>query len=40
MYNSTQCQKDKKGIKKAVTGLVNVPVSKTLGYVLISYEMA
>ena len=26
----TECHKDKKGIKKAVTGLVSVPVSKTL----------
>ena len=26
----TECQKDKKGIKKAVTGLVSVPFSKTL----------
>ena len=26
----TKCHKDKKGIKKAVTGLVSVPVSKTL----------
>ena len=26
----TECHKDKKGIKKAVAGLVNVPVSKTL----------
>ena len=25
----TECHKDKKGIKKAATGLVNVPVSKT-----------
>ena len=26
----TECHKDKKGIKKAVTGLVSVPVSKKL----------
>ena len=26
----TKCDKDKKGVKKAVTGLVSVPVSKTL----------
>ena len=26
----TECHKDKKGIKKAVTGLVSIPVSKTL----------
>ena len=26
----TECHKDKKGIKKAVTGLVSVPVSETL----------
>ena len=26
----TECHKDKKGIKKAVKGLVSVPVSKTL----------
>ena len=26
----TECHKDKKGIKKAVTGLVSVPVSKTV----------
>ena len=26
----TECHKDKKGIQKAVTGLVSVPVSKTL----------
>ena len=26
----TECHKDNKGIKKAVTGLVSVPVSKTL----------
>ena len=30
MKNRTQCHKDKKGIKKEVTGLVSVPVSKTL----------
>ena len=35
MYTSdvksyTECHKDKKGIKKAVTGLVSVPVGKTL----------
>ena len=26
----TECHKDEKGITKAVTGLVSVPVSKTL----------
>ena len=26
----TECHKDQKGMKKAVTGLVSVPVSKTL----------
>ena len=26
----TECHKDKKGMQKAVTGLVSVPVSKTL----------
>ena len=26
----TECNKDKKGIKKAVAGVVSVPVSKTL----------
>ena len=26
----TECQKDKKGVKKEVTGLVSIPVSKTL----------
>ena len=26
----TECHEDKKGIKKAVAGLVSVPVSKTL----------
>ena len=27
----TECHKDKKGIKKAVTELVSVPVGNTLG---------
>ena len=26
----TECQNDKKGIKKAVTGLLSIPVIKTL----------
>ena len=30
MKSCTECHKDKKGIKKAVKGLVSVPVSKTL----------
>ena len=28
--SDTECHKDKKEIKKSVTGLVSIPVSKTL----------
>ena len=37
-YTESECDKDKKGIKKAFTGLVSVPVIKTIS--LISCEMA
>ena len=35
--SNTECHNDKKGIKKAVTGLVSVPVSKNISFIF--YEM-
>ena len=37
-HTESECHKDKKGIKKAVTGSVSVPVSKTIN--LIGCDMA